>query len=151
MEFEFFMPMDPPTATAQERQVRIIRGKPIFYEPTSVKSARAILISSLRDHKPEEPIMGPIQLNVWWRFPRGKSHKDMEWRITKPDTDNLQKLLKDCMTAVGFWKDDAQVCSETVGKVWVDSLPGIAVGIYTLPLKVHDPEEGDEYDTERTD
>ena len=29
--------------------------------------------------------------------------------VTKPDTDNLQKLLKDCMTKCGFWKDDAQV------------------------------------------
>ena len=33
---------------------------------------------------------------------------DGEYRTTKPDTDNLQKLLKDCMTATGFWTDDAQ-------------------------------------------
>lgn len=42
-------------------------------------------------------------------FPRNKTHKHKEWRVTKPDTDNLQKMLKDCMTLTGFWNDDAQV------------------------------------------
>ena len=41
------------------------------------------------------------------------------------DTDNLQKLLKDCMTDLEYWKDDAQVASEIVEKFWSDT-----VGIY---------------------
>ncbi len=44
----------------------------------------------------------------------------------KPDTDNLQKLLKDVMTAVGFWQDDAQVASEIVEKFWAE-IPGIYI------------------------
>lgn len=62
---------------------------------------------------------GAIELKVSWRFPKGKSHKANEWRITKPDTDNLEKMLKDCMTEVGFWIDDAQVVRETAEKSWV--------------------------------
>lgn len=54
---------------------------------------------------------------VKWLFPKGR-HRDGEYRTTKPDTDNLQKLLKDCMTVAGFWKDDALVCSEIVEKFW---------------------------------
>ena len=38
----------------------------------------------------------------------------------------MQKLLKDCMTAVGFWKDDAQVASEICEKFWAE-VPGIYV------------------------
>ena len=45
-----------------------------------------------------------------WCFPKGK-HSDGEYKATKPDTDNLQKMLKDVMTEVGFWKDDALVAS----------------------------------------
>ena len=30
---------------------------------------------------------------------------DMEyrWKTSKPDTDNLIKMLKDCMTRTGYW------------------------------------------------
>ena len=68
-----------------------------------------------------------------WLFPKGKRHKHNEWRITKPDTDNLEKLLKDCMTQVGFWKDDAQVVKEVVEKRWSDEPTGISIQIDTLP------------------
>ena len=67
-----------------------------------------------------------------WLFPKGKSHRHGEWRKTKPDTDNLQKLLKDCMTQVGFWKDDAQVVSEKVQKRWSDEPTGIYIEIKEL-------------------
>ena len=61
---------------------------------------------------------GPVALTVDWRF-LTKTHPEGAWRITRPDTDNLQKLLKDCMTASGFWRDDAQVCREEVTKRWI--------------------------------
>lgn len=63
-------------------------------------------------------------------FPAGR-HQQGEYRITKPDTDNLQKLLKDCMTSVGFWKDDALVASEIAEKFWADP-PGIYIRIKEL-------------------
>ena len=68
---------------------------------------------------------GAVQLWVKWCFPRGR-HEDGEYRTSKPDTDNLQKLLKDCMTAAGFWKDDAQVASEVCEKFWAE-IPGIYI------------------------
>lgn len=129
MEYKFFMPMDPPTATAQEKQVRIVSGRPMFYEKAAAKEAKQILMAALRDHVPEAPIEGPVRLTVLWMFPHGKSHKPKEWRITKPDTDNLQKGLKDCMTKLGFWKDDAQVVCETVGKLWAEDPAGIVIQI----------------------
>ena len=61
-------------------------------------------------------------------------HKDGEWKITKPDTDNMIKLLKDCMTRVGFWQDDAQVCSEITEKFWGD-VSGIYIMVEQLEQK----------------
>lgn len=127
----FFMVMEPPTVTHQEKQVHVVNGKPVFYEPPELKAARSKLTSYLAKFKPEKRYEGhPLQLVVTWCFPRGK-HGNGEYRMTKPDTDNLQKLLKDCMTAVGFWKDDALVAREIVEKFWAE-IPGVYVGISEL-------------------
>ena len=124
---EFFMPMIPPTATHQEKQVRVANGELVFYDPPQVKAARAKLTAHLAGFRPETPLRGAVRLVARWCFPRGK-HEDGAYRVTKPDTDNLQKLLKDCMTAAGFWKDDAQVACELAEKFWAD-VPGIYVRV----------------------
>ena len=127
--------MNPPTATAQEKKVAVVRGKPRYYDPAPVKEAKRLLVGHLAGHRPENPLVGPVALTTIWLFPKGKSHKNGEWRSTKPDTDNLQKLLKDCMTKCGFWKDDAQVVRETVEKRWSDDPTGIYIEIEELEVE----------------
>lgn len=127
----FFLDITPPTATAQEKSVRIVGGRPIFYDPVPLKKAKATLMAHLGQHSPNEPLMGAVELRTTWLFPMGKSHKCGEWRTTRPDTDNLQKMLKDCMTRCGYWKDDAQVVREIVEKKWAQA-PGIHIEIKRL-------------------
>ena len=115
-----FLSLDPPTATAQERKVTIVNGKPVFFKPAKLKAAEEEIILNLLVHKPT------VRL-------KGRLHKCNEWRITRPDTDNLQKMLKDCMTKVGFWNDDAQVVREVVEKRWIDDdFSGIDIEITEL-------------------
>lgn len=128
---QFFLPMIPPTVTAQEHKVTVRNGIPRFYDPPELKEARAKLTAYLAKHKPEKPYTKGVHLEVKWLFPLKFRHRDGEYRITRPDTDNLQKLLKDCMTAVGFWKDDALVASELCEKFWAQ-IPGIFVRIEVL-------------------
>ncbi len=135
---KFFMEMDPPTATAQEKSVRVVNGKPLFFEPSRLKEAKKLLIGHLILNRPERPLEGPLSLTVQWKFPRGKSHKAGEWRVTRPDTDNLQKMLKDCMTRVGFWNDDAQVVHEEVEKIWSDDPTGIYIEIVPMTEVGHE-------------
>lgn len=128
---QFFMPMKPPTVTQQEHQVRVVKGKPVFYEPDDLKDARAKLMAHLAEHKPPEMFTSAVRLIVKWCFPITGKHHDGEYKYTKPDTDNLNKLLKDCMTAVGFWKDDALVASEIIEKFWA-KIPGIYIRVEEL-------------------
>lgn len=128
---EFFMPMIPPTCTHQEKQVRVVDGKPVFYDPPAVKAARQKLTAHLAQHRPDKPVDTACRLFCKWYWPTDKHHS-RGYRTTKPDTDNLQKLLKDCMTTAGFWKDDALVVEEMAGKYW-DNLPGIYIRIEELP------------------
>lgn len=127
---QFFLSMIPPTATAQEHKVGVRNGKPYFYDPPEVKKARAKLKAYLAEHKPDQPFDGTIRLIVKWCFPKG-GHIAGTYKTTKPDTDNLQKLLKDCMTATGYWKDDALVASEIVEKFWAD-IPGIFIRVEVI-------------------
>lgn len=128
---EFFMPMIPPTCTHQEKQVRVADGRPVFYDPPAVKAARQKLTAHLAQHRPDKPLDKGCRLLAKWYWPTDKHH-GRGYRTTKPDTDNLQKLLKDCMTAAGFWTDDALVVEEMAGKYW-DNLPGIYIRIEELP------------------
>lgn len=127
---EFFMAMEPPTVTHQEHKVTIVNGKPVFYDPPELKVAKEKLIGNLYKYRIMEPYRTGVRLITKWCFPK-KEHKDGEYRITKPDTDNLQKMLKDCMTLVGFWKDDALVASEITEKFWAKT-PGIYIRIEEL-------------------
>ncbi|MCC8064800.1 MAG: RusA family crossover junction endodeoxyribonuclease [Clostridiales bacterium] len=134
METRFFLPILPPTVTHQEQQVRVVHrgGKavPQFYEPQELKNARAKLLHHLEPYAPDKPMEGALRLVVKWCFPldRGGRHRDGEPKASRPDTDNLEKLLKDCMTAARFWKDDAQVASEICEKFWAER-PGIFIQV----------------------
>lgn len=71
--------------------------------------------------RPSEPILGPVSLSLQFFFPRPKSHYRTGkysdqlkanaplLHISKPDADNLVKLVKDALNGV-FWHDDSQVC-----------------------------------------
>lgn len=128
---EFFMAMIPPTVTAQEHKVTVVNGKPRFYDPPEVKNAKEKLTAHLGKHVPAQMYASGVRLTVKWLFAKGDSHKNGEYKITKPDTDNLQKMLKDCMTDLRFWKDDALVASEIIEKFWADT-PGIYIRIEKL-------------------
>ena len=99
---DFFLYLDPPTATAQEKQVRIVHGKPLFYDPAPVKEARSRLITHLLPNRPGKPLDGPISLSTVW------------------------------LTRCGFWYDDAQVVRESVEKRWSDEPAGIFIVVEQL-------------------
>ena len=121
------MPMVPPTVTAQEHKIMIRNGKPVFYDPPELKAARQKLMDHLAIHRQPEKLTGPLELVATWCFPTDNPKLAGTPKYTRPDTDNLNKMLKDCMTRVGFWEDDAQVCREIIEKFWT---PADTAGIF---------------------
>jgi len=138
---KFKLKMIPPTATAQQKGEQIIGGRIHHYKKKNVARAEAILRDALLPYVPDDPITDkPISLAVLWMFPYPKSAKKHEpgmerRKITRPDTDNLNKLLKDVMTDMGFWKDDALICVELVMKLYSDE-PGILIDYYEPSMDV---------------
>lgn len=138
MTYQFFLPMIVPTVTAQERRIGVNKsGRPYVYDSPDVRDARqkftAALVDALHRHGPSEKLTCGVRLTTRWcyRIPEGSRHRDGEYKITRPDTDNTIKLFKDCMTRSGFWKDDALVASELTEKFWAD-VPGVYVKIETI-------------------
>ena len=131
MTTEFFLAMVPPTITHQQHKIAVVKGKPRFYDPPELKAARAKLEAHLAKHAPDQPYTDGVRLTVKWLFPCHAKARNGQYRTTKPDTDNLQKLLKDVMTKLHFWTDDALVASEVIEKFWAD-VPGIYIRIEIL-------------------
>jgi Holliday junction resolvase RusA-like endonuclease len=126
--------MIPPTVTAQMHKVGVGKnGKPFIYDTPEIKNARQKFRAHLAAYQIMEPLEGPLMMETTWLFPLPESgkHKAGDWKITRPDTDNLQKLLKDEMQKMGFFKDDAQVCAEEIQKFYSTS-PGIVIMLRQL-------------------
>ena len=119
--------MQPPTTTAQMHKVTVRNGRPVFYDPPEVAEMKAKLTAHLAPYRPEKPLEGAVQLVTKWIW----NGNENRYKHTKPDTDNLQKALKDIMTKLRFWHDDAQVASEITEK-FTDTQPGIFIQIRTL-------------------
>ena len=123
----FFMAMNPPTATKQEHRVSMSGGRVRVFPSPAWARAADDLRAHLEGHRPEEPLRGPVRLSTVWCFGSSR-HGDGTPKTSRPDTDNLQKGLKDLMTDLGWWADDSQVFSETCTKIW-SRIPGIRIDI----------------------
>ncbi|MBK1835033.1 RusA family crossover junction endodeoxyribonuclease [Roseibacillus ishigakijimensis] len=139
-QVRFFLSLDPPTATAQQKGERVVPGKGgkhfvVHYKKQSLKDAEKLFKTLLLPFKPAKPIEGAVRVSCEWIFPWRKSERKTVRRAfsaipktTKPDAGNSNKLLIDCMTDLGFWGDDSQVFDESARKYWGEE-PGIFIQI----------------------
>ena len=134
----FNITCNPPKATAQA-SLRIMKRKDGTqfvgkFAKSKGKQAQNDLMTLLMPHVPARPLEGPLKLEVIWTYPWRKSEKKSNLKLfwipcdTRPDADNLCKLLLDAMTRLGYWNDDGQVYSLYFRKGWGDQ-PGINIKI----------------------
>lgn len=90
-----------PRTTHQQRKF----GNGHSYEPASLKAAREWWMWTLRPFAPNVMIDAPVSMYFMFGF----KSKLRGPRTQRPDCDNLVKLPLDCMTRLGFWKDDSQI------------------------------------------
>lgn len=125
---KFFIPMKSlPTATDQEKGFNT-KTKTVYLK-TEAAAAREMLRAHLAKYVPAEPITNkPIKVKVIWCFPMTGKHKSGDPKITRPDTQNMNKALYDVMTELGFWDDDSRICEEHLYKIYADC-PGLFMRI----------------------
>lgn len=83
------------------------------------------------------PLQGPLELSVQAVYLRPKSHTrkrrqavGAEWKTSKPDADNISKIVKDALNTIA-WLDDQQVAALHVWKQYGEK-PCLVVKIVQL-------------------
>lgn len=99
------------------------------YKSRTQAAHEAELDCQLMLYRPDEPIAGPVSVffTAYMPIPKSTSKREraaiLEARTPhtkKPDIDNLEKMLLDRMTALGFWEDDRLVWRVVKEKVYSD-------------------------------
>jgi Holliday junction resolvase RusA-like endonuclease len=136
-EHHFHIPCQPPKATHQSalRVFKSKSGKTFVGKSSKGRQTESQLLLLLEPHRPKSPLKGPLKMKVLWNYPFRKSEtkKNREKGTipcpSRPDCDNLQKFLCDCMERLGFFETgDAQIYDIHFIKSW-SKTQGITITI----------------------
>ena len=115
-------------------------GSARVYDPGTAEGWKGAIALAAREHLPTAPLQGPIRVSATLMFRRPKAHyiagkveRGLRpgaplYHTGKPDRDNCEKAVTDCLTTLGMWRDDGQVCGGEVVKVYSDA-PGAEIRI----------------------
>lgn len=121
----------------------LYRKKDLFihnYDP-SYKD-KADIIRMLQALAPEQPLDGPLRVDLYMYYLRPDKHYGTGrnagklkpsapiWKTTRPDRDNADKIILDALNKI-FWTDDARVCAGEIIKQYSE-VP--RTEIYITPL-----------------
>mgnify|MGYP000064395921 CR=1 FL=1 len=119
-------------------------GRPRFFKKAHVARAERDLVSLLTAHRPAKCgtiESGPVAVSVLFIWPYRKSEPKKRTAgggllpcDTRPDADNLTKMLLDAMTRCAFWRDDGQVADLRIAKLWGPE-PGISIRIDSMGVE----------------
>jgi len=137
MKHQIFIPCVPPKATHQGSAMILRRrdGTPFVGKASNSAGAKAkkTLLTLLLCHAPKRSFEGPTEVEVKLVFPWRKSEPKKNKAlgimpmVTKPDLDNLSKMIVDSMAdANWFAGGDQQVHLLTLSKWWGDEV-GITI------------------------
>lgn len=120
---EFNIPGEPRTA----RPRACIRGdKPGMHKDRHVVAYQRVVSIIARKYMcGMNPIDAPVNVIITHVKPRPKSHtiaqKAIPWATTKPDLDNIAKVVLDAMNGI-VYSDDSRVAVLSLGKFYGDSV-----------------------------
>ena len=131
-----------PRPQPRPRAFKTARGLVRMYDSASAEAWKGQIALAARLERPAAPLEGPISLNLSFRLSRPRGHfgtgKNQDylkqsapiWPVSKPDLDNLVKAVMDCLTTLGFWRDDDQVVQISAVKEYANELrPGVTITI----------------------
>lgn len=119
------------TPKGQPRPRAFARGGMVrVYDPGTAEGWKSIIALTskpfLKDAHPDKSV--DLTIDFWFKRPKAHFKADGSLKPMaptffkqKPDLDNLEKAVLDCLTVVGFWKDDCQVVHLQSTKNWASS------------------------------
>lgn len=121
-KLELFLPIDPAELpTAQQKGVKVINGRVMFFETSRVKAARKLIMQSVLDACKDNRLFDcdAYQVTIVYVYrPATIRRRDYGMpKVTRPDVDNLTKLVLDAISDSHIaWDDDGAVSSLALRK-----------------------------------
>lgn len=126
------------TATAQQKGERVVGRYIQHYEKNKVSQLRHEYAVQIRKNMTEQKmnapkLKGPVEMEVIYYYEtKDKKKLQQFYKDTKPDEDNINKLLQDVLADFGFFaKGDGQVAKLIFTKCW-DNKPHIYIKMKEL-------------------
>ncbi len=120
----------PPKTTSQQKGAFRCGNGIRFFKKAKVKAAEHDLLLLLQAEKmrarSKEDFTDGNAVRVYIKFCYPYLASEKKWVVdgrhqvfinTRPDVDNLVKMVNDCITRLGWWKDDGQVAILRVMKM----------------------------------
>lgn len=106
------------------------------------KAWRSAVIAAALEHCEGRTFTGPLGLTLQFTLPRPKSHLTKKglrpeaplWHTSRPDADNLTKLVMDALSEAGVWSDDCIVASLATQKAYATPPHSAGCFIHITPL-----------------
>lgn len=131
----------PPTATSQMKGFYYDRKKEglQYYTPKEVVEAELVWRHALEDMRTQfgAAVAGAIRLEFgfFWpypaTFPKWIKELDQIPKTTKPDLDNIIKLVQDVMKSLNFFVNDSQV-ADGHGAKWYAKVPRVEMRMWQI-------------------
>jgi Holliday junction resolvase RusA-like endonuclease len=120
-----------------KQRARTTRNGKLTYTPKQTVDAERLIAWEAKKLRLNRVLEGPVRLSFIARFPYPKSWSKKRrastfWHTSKPDADNIMKLLKDALNKI-VWRDDAQVAAfGACAKHYTPGEPGLWITIEEL-------------------
>lgn len=116
---------DIPGSTPQQRKAG---GGAASHPTQGLRYARAAWRALVEPYRPAKPMRGAVELTVNLCYHTADRKKlEARYKTTRPDGDNMLKIIKDAMTGAGFWEDDAQVAVECIVRSWTNQAESVII------------------------
>lgn len=132
---DFFIPGDPVAFARSGGGKSGVRFTP-KKQRTHAGTIKHFALEGMKKYNNERPTGQPLALTVTVTYPQPKSWSKKKkaetiFKTSKPDVDNLAKLVMDACNNL-VWLDDAQVAYLIVQKAYNDGMPGTHVKVEFL-------------------
>lgn len=131
------LPKAQPRPRAFARRMSGGKFSARMYDAGTAEAWKADVARAIEGAWDRVRLAGPVRVEITFLFPRPQSlmrKKDPPGRVRhakKPDRDNCEKAVLDCLTQLGMWTDDGQVCDGALRKFYAakDEQPGAEIRI----------------------
>lgn len=100
---------------------RFVRGRVISTGSKITKLWRTIMLAEFLKHRPKTgPIAEPVRVDTLFMMPTKNKSRWGKPHTIRPDKDNLEKPVLDCLVKAGILKDDSLAFGGEPVKVWAE-------------------------------